>query len=195
MIAKLRGTVEELRPTEVLIQVGGVGYHCLIPLSTFVNLKEGENAELFVHTHHKEDQFRLFGFFTRAERSLFVLLISITGIGPSLALSIISGISLEELVEAVRRSSVEILTRIPGIGKNKAEKLLFELSRRMKKIEQFTTSEVSSAAMLRNEAVEALVSLGFDEVKSGRTVDELLKGADAVGLEPLLKAALKRLSS
>lgn len=194
MIAKLKGIIEELRPTEVLVQVGGVGYHCQIPLSTFVKLKEGEISELFVHTHHKEDQFKLFGFYTRAERSLFALLISITGIGPSLALSIISGISIEELTEAVQRSSVETLTRVPGIGKNKAEKLLFELSRKMKKIEQFSTEGATPGASLRNEAIEALVTLGFDEGKSGRTVDELLKGADVVGLEALLKAALKRLS-
>ncbi len=194
MIGKLRGEIDELRPTEVMLDVNGVGYYCLIPLTTYERLLGQKSVILHIHTYHKEDQLRLFGFFTPAEKNLFAILLGISGIGPSMALSILSGITVSELIEAVRSGNPALLTKVPGIGKTKAEKLVFELSRKMKKLEHMI-GETTAASAIRSESLEALISLGFDEGRSSRVVDELLKEEPQIAIEPLVKKALQRLSS
>jgi Holliday junction DNA helicase RuvA len=186
--------IEELRPTEAIVDVGGVGYRCSIPLSTYERLVGHREVSLFVYTYHREDQFRLFGFFSQRERDLFAVLIGITGIGPAMALSILSGITTEDLVRAVRSGDLAPLMRVPGIGRSKAEKLVFELGRRLKNIE-VVSNEAGVKQSARNEAIEALAALGFDEGRAARAVDELLRADPSLPIEPLVKAALKSVSS
>lgn len=194
MIYKITGLVDELKPTEVILDVAGVGYGLSIPLSTYERMVRGNIVTLFVHTYHREDVFRLFGFITPEERDIFVILLNISGIGPSMALSILSGISIGGLVAAVRGENPVILTKIPGIGAAKAEKLVFELKRKLKKLDACAGVPYQGNPHQR-DAVEALVTLGFDETRSSRVVDELLKEDAALNLETVIKEALKVLSA
>ncbi len=193
MISKIRGRVDDLKPTEVILDVGGVGYGLSIPLTTYEKLESSREATLYVHTHHREDMLRLFGFFTPDERDLFVILLNINGIGPAMALSILSGITIGRLVEAVRSENAAILTKIPGIGNAKAEKLIFELKRKLKKLDA-CAGVPDTREPHQRDAVEALVILGFDEARSARVVDEIIKSSPTLPLESVLKEALRNLS-
>lgn len=193
MIAKLKGTIDELKPTELILDVNGVGYRLAIPFSTYEKIRGEHSVSLLVHTFHREDSFRLYGFFSGEERELFGILLNISGIGPSMALSIISGISAGQLLAAVRDGNSGMLVKVPGIGKSKAEKLIFELKRKLKKLESFA-SENPAIPSIRTDAVEALVSLGFDEGKSSAVVDEIVKRDDPMPLESVVKSALRKLS-
>ncbi len=194
MIAKLKGRVDELKPTEMILDVNGVGYHLFIPLTTYEKIQGQEEILLHVYTLHKEDQLKLFGFTTENEKQLFQILLNISGIGPAMALSILSGIKIEMLLEAVKSENASLLTKIPGVGKSKAEKLVFELKRKMKNLEAYSSSSPQKPSA-RNEAIEALMSLGFDEAKSSRAVDEIIDKFPDIPLENIVKNALKNLSS
>lgn len=194
MIAKIRGIIDELKPTEVILDVQGVGYGMTIPLSTYEKIQSLTETALFVYTLHREDQFKLFGFYTENERSLFVMLLNISGIGPAMAISILSGITISRLIEAVQSDNISLLTKIPGIGNTKAEKLVFELKRKLKKLNTLAGPQ-DIAQTYRNDAIEALVTLGFDDAKSSRVVEELLKQNPADSIEAIIKEALKLLSA
>ena len=191
MIGKLQGKPEDLKVNSLIINVNGVGYSVIISFSTYEYILNLEEITLYIHTIHKEDQFKLYGFSTLEEREIFSLLLNISGIGPSMALAILSGLSIGELINVVKESNISQLIKIPGIGKSKAEKLLFELNRKIKKIEEFNTSPIKSVS-LRNEAVEALVSLGFDEKKSCLIIDEIRKENPDAAIEFVIKSALRR---
>jgi holliday junction DNA helicase RuvA len=194
MIAKLKGRIDELKPTELILDVSGVGYQVFIPFTTYQKIQAQTEAELHIYTLHKEDQFKLYGFATENEKQLFIILISISGIGPVIALSILSGIDSSLLVEAVQNDNINLLTKIPGIGKSKAEKLLFELKRKIRKLENFS-APVSRNSTIRNDAIEALVSLGFDEARSAKAVNDILEKFSDIPIEALIKNALKNLSA
>lgn len=193
MIAKLKGRIDELKPTEVILDVKGVGYHLKIPLSTYEGILNQDEVSLYVYTYHKEDQLKLYGFLSEKEKSIFAILINISGIGPVMALSILSGININQLVDSVRRDDSSILIRIPGVGKNKAEKLIFELKRKMKRLEDFVT-ETPKKSSLYNDALEALISLGFDEKKSSQIIDSIINENTGISIEDIIKNALRRLS-
>ena len=132
MIAQLRGCLLRKEPQEAVVDVGGVGYRVTIPLSTFYRLGEaGSEVTLLTHTHVREDALALFGFLTAVEQALFERLIAVSGVGPKLAVSVLSGIEAPELVAALRSSDVARLTRIPGVGKKTAERLVVELKDKM----------------------------------------------------------------
>jgi Holliday junction DNA helicase RuvA len=194
MIAKLKGRIDELKPTEVTLDVNGVGYHLKIPLSTYEGIQNQDEVSLHVYTYHKEDQLKLFGFLSEKEKSIFSILINISGIGPVMALSILSGINIHQLVDSVRRDDPSILIRIPGVGRSKAEKLIFELKRKMKRLEDFVTETPRESVSLFNDALEALISLGFDEKKSSQTIDSILNENADISIEEIVKNALRRLS-
>jgi Holliday junction DNA helicase, RuvA subunit len=194
MISKIKGKIDELKPTEVVLDVQGVGYGLSIPLSTYEKIQSVREASLYVYTHHREDQLKLFGFFTEGERNLFSMLLNISGIGPAMAISILSGISINLLVEAVQSENPGLLTKIPGIGKAKAEKLIFELKRKLKKLKSYT-GEVEEPHTHKNDAIEALVTLGFDDARSARIVEEIIKDDPSVSIETIIKDALKLLSA
>ena len=128
MIAHISGKLIQKQPNSVIIDVGGVGYELNVPLSTFYDLGEtGANVSLRVHTHVREDALQLFGFRTEAEKKLFLLLNSVSGIGPKLAITVLSGLSAEDLIQAIRAGNLTRLTAIPGVGKKTAERMLVEL--------------------------------------------------------------------
>lgn len=194
MIAKIKGTIDELKPTEVIIDANGVGYGLTIPLSTYEKLQTCDDTSLYVYTLHKEDQFKLFGFYTEQERDLFTILLNISGIGPAMAISLLSGITINRLVDAVQTDNMALLTKIPGIGNAKAEKLIFELKRKLKKLASLT-GQSDEPRTHRNDAIEALVTLGFDDTKSSRVVEELLKKNPECPIEAIIKDALRLLSA
>lgn len=193
MIARLKGKVIVIKPTELILDVCGIGFELTIPFSTYQKIQDEKEVGLFVYTLHKEDQFRLFGFHTQKEKDLFKALISISGIGPSMAIAILSGMSPEELVASVKKGDLFAFTRIPGIGKTKGEKILFELKRLLPKLEIICGKEIN-VSNETNDAVEALVSLGFDEGKAAAAVNEITKNSKDLTIELIIKEALKILS-
>lgn len=193
MIGKLKGIIEDLKPTEMILDVNGVGFELTIPFSTYEKIQSEKSVSLLVHTIHKEDQFRLFGFYTKIEKDIFKSLINVSGIGPAMAISVLSGITPERLIEAIRSQNPALLTKIPGIGKTKAEKLLFELKRKLPQLERIA-GPASETPSEKSDAVEALVALGFDENKSLKCVNEITLAKGEIGIEEIIKEALKMIS-
>ncbi len=194
MISKITGTIDELKPTEVILDVHGVGYGLSIPLSTYEKIQACGDVTLYVYTIHREDQLKLIGFYTEEEKNIFTMLINISGIGPAMALSILSGITIGRLIQAVQTDNSSLLTTIPGIGKAKAEKLVFELKRKLKKLTQYAGRSEENVRTPREDAVEALVSLGFDESKSSRAVDSIIARNPESSIEHIIKESLKSLA-
>lgn len=195
MIGSLRGTLLEKRPNQVLLDVGGVGYQVQIPLSTFARLGAlHAEATLLIHTHVREDQLSLYGFLTSREKHCFELLISASGVGPSLALKILSGMGLEDLVPAIRDGDIAQLVRIPGVGRKTAERMVVELRDKLAPVDVPEEGRPATRSQLESDAASALVNLGYDT----RTVDGAIEKARATGngdFESLLRAALQILGN
>jgi holliday junction DNA helicase RuvA len=190
MIGSLRGTLIDKRPNQVVLEVGGVGYVVQIPLSTFTSLAalHSENT-LLIHTHVREDQFSLYGFLTAREKRCFELLISASGVGPSLALKILSGMSLDELIPAIRKGDLAQLVRIPGVGRKTAERMVVELRDKLAVVDVPEAGKPATRSQLESDVASALVNLGYDE----RSVENAVaKSRATVGndFESLLRAAL-----
>lgn len=199
MIAFLRGTVLEKQPQRLIIDVGGVGYEVLVPLSTYFDAAEPGSAtpvSLHVHTHVREDALQLFGFASRFELDLFTRLIGISGIGPKLALAVLSGIEPAELVRAVRTQNIARLTGIPGIGKKTAERIGLELKDRLP--EGFGAAEPATLSpddQVRADLLSALANLGYPRPSAEKAADAVLRDATATHtLESALRAALRELT-
>jgi len=195
VIAELRGTILRKGPQEAVIDVGGVGYRVTIPLSTFYRLGEpGAEVRLLTYTHVREDVLALFGFLTPAEQDLFERLIDVAGVGPRLAVSILSGIEAPDLVLALRTSDVARLTRIPGVGKKTAERLVLELKDKVKELEGAPAAPVSTPATPKDDLVSALVHLGYSRPEAERGVEKVLAGNRDLRFEELLRQSLRVLS-
>ena len=198
MIASLSGRLIHKSPETVILDVAGVGYEALIPLSTFYRLPEpGETISLKVHTNLREDAIQLFGFLTQEEKDAFVLLISVSGVGPRLARNILSGISVEDLVSAIASSDKGRLSLIPGIGGKSAERLIVELKDKVKKISAPSEKAPEEAPKdaLSADVVSALENLGYKNAVSVEAVKKArLSGGPEPGFEDLFKEALKFLS-
>jgi Holliday junction DNA helicase RuvA len=202
MIAHLKGSLLKKTTDSLIIDNGGVGYEVFVPLSTFYALPEkDEKVSLHIHTHVKEDAFILFGFNTILEKKVFRLLISISGIGPKLAVNILSGIGPEELIEAIARGDVVKLQSIPGVGKKTAERIVLELKDKVGKI----SSELSIPPIrtrtpedktVLDDALSALLNLGYPVKAANRAVDKAISGmADGEkSLEGVIKEALRLLA-
>ena len=161
MIGSLRGKLVEKRPNVVLIDVGGVGYEVTIPLSTFSSLGAVHSeSTLLIHTHVREDQLALYGFFTAREKQCFELLISASGVGPSLALKILSGMSLDELIPAIRKGDLAHLVRIPGVGRKTAERIVVELRDKLGVVDVPQPGKPTTKSQLESDVASALVNLG-----------------------------------
>ena len=201
MIARLSGTLIEKRPGAVVIDVGGVGYEVTIPLPTFRELGEaGTHVELHVHTHVREDTLALFGFATRRERDLFVILLGVNGVGPKTAVAMMSGLGAGDLVDAVRRRDVRRLSSVPGIGRKTAERIVLEVADRMVTLER-DAGDAGTAGMdtggLRDDLVSALVNLGYNARAAGTAAARALDDAGQAPppeFEAVLRRALKSLS-
>jgi Holliday junction DNA helicase RuvA len=191
MIARINGKILSAKPSEVIIDIQGIGYRIAIPFSTYDRIAGKTEADLHVHTYVREDQIRLFGFSTSEEKDLFDKLIHISGIGPSVALAVLSGIGVDDLKNAIVSGDISALIHIPGIGKSKAEKLIFELARKFK-----VSSDISiPAGSVAGDAVRALMSLGYDEKSSRKSVDAALRDKPDAALESVIKKALAALSA
>jgi Holliday junction DNA helicase RuvA len=177
------------------VEVGGVGYQVQIPLSTFAAIGAiHADATLLIHTHVREDQITLYGFVTAREKQCFELLISASGVGPSLALKILSGMSIEELVPAIRKSDLAQLVRIPGVGRKTAERMVVELRDKLAVIDVAEAGKPSTRSQLEADVASALVNLGYD-VKSVERAIEKSRGTGTADFENLLRASLQILGS
>ena len=196
MIARLSGTLFEKNVQRIIIDVGGVGYDVLVPLSTFYAVGEpGAPIVLRIHTHVREDALLLYGFATPLEQTLFERLITVSGIGPKLALAVLSGIESGELVAAIRQADIVRLTRIPGVGKKTAERLVLELKDRMPQgVVVGVETAVDAPASVRDDVLSALVNLGYQRHAIEKTTEAVLRRADSQEFEVLLREILRELS-
>lgn len=193
MIAYLKGNLLQKSPSQIVIDISGVGYCATIPLSTYFKLGEvNEPVELFVYTHLTDNALSLFGFSTKEERDIFLKLINISGIGPKLALNVLSGIGPSELEEAVKSSDVTRISLIPGIGKKTALRIALELQEKMEKKEKLLAVKDSPE---KEELVSALMNLGFKRKEVEIVVNETIKAfSSRAGFEKLLRESLRKLA-
>jgi Holliday junction DNA helicase RuvA len=195
VIARLRGRLLRKDTQEALVDVGGVGYSVTIPVSTFYRLGEpGSEVALLTHTHVREDALALFGFLTSAEQTLFERLIAVAGVGPRLAISILSGIETPDLVGALRSGDVARLTRIPGVGKKTAERLVVELKDKMAGLEGIEPPTEEPAAEPHEDLVSALLHLGYSRPEAERGVKKAVAQDTEGSFEELLRRTLRVLS-
>jgi len=194
MIARLFGRVADKHPNRLIVDVAGVGYDVQVPLSTYyVSSEVGGEMALRIHTHVREDQLALYGFATDLELMMFEKLIAVSGIGPKLALSVLSGIEPRDLAGAIQRTDLARLTSIPGVGKKTAERICVELRDRLPKAIDATPA--SPGDSLREDLVSALSNLGYHRQAIDKVLDKLLASASATArFEDVLRAALKDLS-
>ena len=198
MIAFLRGRILEKQPNRVIVDVNGVGYEVVIPLSTYYEVgDEGSDVALRVHTHVREDALQLYGFISELERQVFERLISISGIGPKLALAVLSGVDTRDLVVAVQRGDVARLTAIPGIGKKTAERIVLELRDRLSQLAVPVTTAPDATSIgserLRADLLSALQNLGYHRPQADKAVDNILTSVPEPTFEQALKSALREL--
>ena len=197
MIAQLRGTLEDKRPNQVLVDVGGVGYLVHVPLSTFYALGDlHSSVTLLVYTHVREDAIALYGFLSAREKHLFELLISASGVGPVLALKILSGMSVDDLIPAVRAGDLARLTRIPGVGRKTAERMVVELRDKLDAEEAGEGARPGAApAGVAGDVVSALLNLGYEQRAAEQAVERAAKNGNSASFEVLLRAALQELTA
>ncbi len=197
MIARLAGMLAEKTPGRVIVDVQGVGYDLQVPLSTFYVVGElGTAVVLRVHTHVREDMIALYGFATSLEQDLFERLISISGIGPKLALSVLSGIEPPDLVRAIKAQDVARLTAIPGVGKKTAERIGLELKDRLPASLQAAADTLKPPApedQLRDDLLSALVNLGYQRVPAEKAIDRELQRMPDAPFEDALRGVLRAL--
>ena len=198
MIAHLRGRILEKHPNRIIVEVDGVGYDVSVPLSTFYGLGEpGGEIALRIHTHVREDALALYGFASLLEQELFERLIGVSGIGPKLALAVLSGIEPLELVQAIERGDLARLTAIPGVGKKTSERIVLELKDRLPRARPAAVAVggESQAPALRDDLLSALMNLGYHRPLAEKAVDAALRaGGSDVGFERTLKQALRELA-
>jgi Holliday junction DNA helicase RuvA len=197
MIAQLRGTLGDKRPNQVLVDVGGVGYLVHIPLSTFYALGDlHSNVTLLIHTQVREDAISLYGFLSAREKHLFELLISASGVGPVLALKILSGMSVDDLVPAVRSGDLVRLTRIPGVGRKTAERMIVELRDKLAAMEMPEDARKPAATTgTAGDVVSALLNLGYDQHAAEQAVERAGTSGANETFEILLRGALQQLTA
>jgi holliday junction DNA helicase RuvA len=203
LIAQLTGRLTQKLPNIIIIDVGGVGYEVTIPVTTFYELGEpGSDVSLKIHTNVREDSIQLFGFWTAREKELFLRLTSVSGIGPKLAITMLSGMPAGELIAAIRSNDLVRLTAIPGVGKKTAERVVVELRDKLATISPeeagggITVSQVAGFGeeAIRNDTVEALMALGYPKAVAEKAVSSAMRDDGDRSIESVLKRSLKRLS-
>ncbi|HKY46111.1 MAG TPA: Holliday junction branch migration protein RuvA [Pyrinomonadaceae bacterium] len=205
MIAHLSGTLLSKQATSVIVDVSGVGYEVTIPLSTFYDLEDlGSTVQLRIYTHVREDALQLYGFKTARERELFLKIISVSGIGPKLGITLLSGMSADEMIASIRTNNLARLTLIPGVGKKTAERLIMELREKVADLssaqleeELGAKPEVSAETTedtVRADALSALLNLGYQRSGAEKAIDAaLIEGGD-ITVESVLRRSLKKLA-
>jgi len=200
MIAHLTGILFSKRPQSVVVDTTGVGYHIYIPLSTFYQLPdEMEKVSLHVYTHVRQDMLQLFGFQTETEKEIFLLLISVSGIGPKLALNILSGIGIKELLSAIVSADSERISAIPGVGKKTSQRITLELKEKVSDILEGIEIHPREKMQIRNkeifdDALSALINLGYPSKSAKIVIENVLRNDNDINLDTLLKEALRNLA-
>jgi Holliday junction DNA helicase RuvA len=190
MIGRLSGILLEKQPPQVVVEVAGVGYEVDVPMSSFYNLPaSGEKVSLFTHFVVREDAQQLFGFLTQKERGAFRELIRISGVGPKLALSVLSGLSVDDLASCIALQDAGRLTRVPGIGKKTAERLLLELKGKL--ADALPQAAGTATAAVANDALHALLALGYSDREAAPALKQLPEG---LSLEESIRQSLKLLA-
>src|SRR5215211_1014242 len=205
MIAHLSGTLLSKEPTSLIVDVNGVGYEVAIPVSSFYNLEDvGSTVKLRIYTHVREDTLQLYGFRTARERELFLKLISVSGIGPKLGITLLSGMSADEMIASIRTNNLARLTSIPGVGKKTAERLIVELREKVAELssaqledELGAKPEVSTESTedaVRADALSALLNLGYQRSGAEKAIDAALGEGGEMTVESVLRRTLKKLA-
>jgi Holliday junction DNA helicase RuvA len=194
MIAHLRGTVLEKHPNQVVVDVGGVGYDVTIPVSAFSSLPDkGSVVQLFIHTQVREDVLALYGFVSARDKALFEKLITVSGIGPKLAITALSGLSSEDLASAIRSGSLEQLVRIPGVGKKTAERMVLELRDKLDLIGTAAQASAPKSAFNATEedVISALMNFGATRAAGEAALTKARSATESNGFDELFRRALK----
>jgi Holliday junction DNA helicase RuvA len=195
MIAHLRGKLLTKHPNQAIVETGGVGYDLTITVSTFSDLPmEGEEVALHVHTHVREDMLALYGFLRPAEKTLFEKLITVSGIGPKLAITILSGMAADEMVNAIRGNDLARLTRIPGIGRKTAERMVLELRDKLPAPGVTTEQAIPVKTGVEEDVLSALTNLGYQRANAEKALAVVARGGTVTSFESGFKAALGVLS-
>lgn len=196
MIGRLRGRLLDKQPNRIVVDVAGVGYDVAVPLSTFYGMGEpGSEVDLRIHTHVREDALALYGFATRLEQELFERLIGVSGIGPKVALAVLSGIEPPDLVQAIERADLARLTAIPGIGKKTSERIVLELKDRLPRAPAVESGAAAPGApALRDDVLSALINLGYHRPLAEKAAAAAMKSAEGGDFERTLKQALRELA-
>jgi len=205
MIAHLSGTLLSKQATSLIVDVGGVGYEVTIPLSTFYDLEDaGSPVQLRVYTHVREDTLQLFGFKTVRERELFLKIISVSGIGPKLGITLLSGMTADELIASIRTNDLARLTMIPGIGRKTAERLVIELREKVTaltsaQLEEELNKKTDSSGeptqdSVRSDALSALLNLGYQRGSAEKAIDSAIADGGALTVETVLRRVLRKLA-
>jgi len=204
MIAYLTGTLLSKQATSVIVDVGGVGYEVAIPLSTFYELDEtGSRVQLRIYTHVREDALQLYGFKTARERELFLRLISVSGIGPRLGITLLSGMSADEMIASIRNNNLARLTLIPGVGRKTAERLVVELRDKIATLTSVETEDEAAPATpsgamaedaVHSDALSALVNLGYQRAAAEKAITAALNEGGEITVETILRRSLRRLA-
>jgi Holliday junction DNA helicase RuvA len=201
MIAHLTGILFSKSPQSVIVDAAGVGYQIFIPLSTFYQLPdEMEKVSLHVYTHVREDMFQLFGFQTEIEKKVFSLLISVSGIGPRLALNILSGIGLEDLLSAIVRADSERIAAVPGVGRKTSQRITLELKEKVSDLSEWIEIRPKERIEMKSkeefdDALSALINLGYPSRSAKKAIEDVLHRDNEMDLETLLKEALRSLAA
>jgi Holliday junction DNA helicase RuvA len=196
MIGHLRGTILEKHPNEAIVEAGGVGYAVQIPISTYTTLPDtGSSVALRVHTHVREDALVLFGFATRLEQTVFEKLISVSGIGPKLAITVLSGLPTGDLIGAIRSSDVARLVRIPGVGKKTAERIVLELKEKLMGVEgtdipAAASPTAASFSALEEDVLSALQNLGCSRAAAEQAIRKVADRGAPSDFETYFRAAM-----
>jgi Holliday junction DNA helicase RuvA len=194
MIAHLRGILLAKHPNQAIVETQGVGYDVTISVPTFSELPaEGSTVALHIHTHVREDALNLYGFLQRAEKQLFEKLLTVSGIGPKLAITILSGMPADEMVNAIRGGDVARLTRIPGIGKKTAERMVLELRDKLPATAGAEVASVTAASPVEEDVISALVNLGYQRAAAEKALNAV-RGKASGGFESLFREALGALA-
>jgi Holliday junction DNA helicase RuvA len=204
MIAHLSGTLLSKQANSVIVDVAGVGYEVTIPLSTFYDLEDaGTAVQLRIYTHVREDTLQLFGFKTARERELFLKIITVSGIGPKLGITLLSGMSADELIASIRTNNLARLTLIPGIGRKTAERLIMELREKVAELSSAQLEEELGAKpegteptedTVRSDALSALLNLGYQRSAAEKAIDAALAEGGELTVESILRRGLKKLA-
>jgi Holliday junction DNA helicase RuvA len=206
MIAHLSGTLLSKQATSAIVDVNGVGYEITIPVSTFYDLEEpGSNVQLRIYTHVREDALQLYGFKTARERELFLRLISVSGIGPKLGITLLSGMSADEMIASIRTNNLARLTLIPGVGRKTAERLVMELRDKVASLSSAELEEelgakasagagVPSEDSMRSDVLSALLNLGYQRNSAEKAVASAMDEGGDISVELILRRSLRKLA-